>query len=225
MNYEWSFYAPCLSILCNYIMWRVMSEDWNHFPVEFQNVKRLCISLSLPVGSGYWGTSAARDGERPDRAGQGRGAGLCLAGELQQRGSFHREPAATLQRKPHLCKKANFISNVPQHFSWCGETHANVLSVLRMSWLRRTLAQCWCQWTLTKSWRFTPSSRWSATEGSASMKYRLTCESLCSDIYYPSPPLSFAKLMIMWSMNSIYLRHGQNSYRQINEYIEHNLVN
>lgn len=55
--------------------------------------------------------------------------------------------------------------------SWCAEIWMRFLV-----WLRRTLAQCWCQWTLTKSWRFTPNSRWSATEESASMRYRHTCE-------------------------------------------------
>lgn len=43
--------------------------------------------------------------------------------------------------------------------------------------LRRILAQFWCRWTHTKSWRFTPNSRWSVTEGSASMRSRPTCES------------------------------------------------
>lgn len=46
-------------------------------------------------GAGY-------DGVGPDSQRPGGGAGLCPAGELHQRGSFHREPAQALQREPHL---------------------------------------------------------------------------------------------------------------------------
>lgn len=145
----------------------------------------MSVLLSLPVGGGYWRKSASGDGECPDCTGQGRGAGLCPAGELQQWGSLHREPATALQRKSHLCNKANFLHmfqnislGVVRHVWMC-------ISVLVIFWLRRTLAPCWYQWTLTKSWRFTPSSRWSATEESASTKYRLTCESLhCPQTFF-----------------------------------------
>lgn len=62
-----------------------------------------------PAGSGYWGESAAGDGERTDSPGQGRRAGLCLAGEPQQRGSIYREPPPALQGKPHLCNEASSL--------------------------------------------------------------------------------------------------------------------
>ncbi len=42
--------------------------------------------------------------------------------------------------------------------------------------IRHILAQCWCQWILTESWRFTPNRTWSATEESISMRSPLTCE-------------------------------------------------
>lgn len=130
--------------------------------------------LSFPVGGGYWRKSAPSDGERPDCPGQGRSAGLCLAGKLQQWGSLHREPAEALQRKPYLCNYTSFL-HMFENILVRVVKHTKCVP---MFWLRHILAQCWCQWTLTKSWRFTPSNRWIATEGSASMRYRLTCESL-----------------------------------------------
>lgn len=65
--------------------------------------------LLLLAGSGYWGESAAGDGERTDSPGQSGGAGLCIAGEPQQWGSVHREPPSALKGKPHLCNQASFL--------------------------------------------------------------------------------------------------------------------
>lgn len=67
------------------------------------------------AGGGCWRTGADGDGERAVCPGQGWGAGLCPAGKLQQRSSLHREPAAALQRKPHLCSCTQTSWFVPQH--------------------------------------------------------------------------------------------------------------
>lgn len=77
--------------------------------------------------------------------------------------------------------RENLIYVIKPVFLTCSKTFQlvwwDIFQCVLMFWLRRTLAQCWCRWTLTKNWRFTPSSRWNATEGLASMRYRLTCES------------------------------------------------
>lgn len=164
--------------------------------------------ILTPLGSRYRGESAASDGERAHGPGQGWGAGLCLAGEPQQRGSLHREPPPALQGKPRLCNKAHFFHNIFAKTSTVGVR--NFKCVVFMFWLRHTLALCWCQWTLTKSWGFTPNSRWSATEGSASMRYLHTCKSshtptphffpsslLLSLVYSKRQPISY---YVMWSI-------------------------
>lgn len=84
--------------------------------------------LSLPTGGGCWRKSAPGDGERLNRPGQGRGAGLCPAGKLQQWGSLHREPPETLQRKPHLRNEAIFFLHFFQNILLGVETYLNVFS-------------------------------------------------------------------------------------------------
>ena len=75
---------------------KMRSNSWIHISINIISINitphttvehRLCndgLFFCLPVGGGRGGQSAPGDGECPDCAGQGRGAGLCLAGKLQQ---------------------------------------------------------------------------------------------------------------------------------------------
>lgn len=124
LDLQWNGKAlcpPCWSTVCNYsITMKVTSKIRNLLPavllncaaVSFLYLSVMFLLLFLPAGGGYWRKSAPGDGGCTDGPGQGRSAGLCLAGKPQQWGSLHREPPETLQRKPHLCNEANFLHNI-----------------------------------------------------------------------------------------------------------------
>lgn len=136
----------------------------------------LTSALSLS-GCGQW-RNPGHDGERPDSQGPGGRAGLCPAGEPHQRGGFHWEPPQTLQGEPHLCK-SQFYSLVKLK----AQSFDLIAMCLSFSH-RHTLAQCWCPWTPTKSWRSTLNSTWSDIGASISMKSHLTCKPSATSCYY-----------------------------------------
>jgi len=67
--------------------------------------------------------------------------------------------------------------------------------------IRRTLGQCWCQWILTESWRFTLNRIWSATEESISMRSHLTCECwvcVCLCVMAMRIPENIPPILLVW---------------------------